>query len=136
MRTRRKGARDCGANVDLIIRFVMKSSPRARHRKARPRAVVRPRLFGGRAARRVSATEAARTFSDLLNRVQYRGDTVVVERGGVPVCEMSPAKPLSFTLAELVTLLRSGPRPDAAYWDELEQVTRRQPVVEPSSWER
>jgi hypothetical protein len=38
----------------------------------------------------ISATEAARTFSDILNRVRYRGEAFVVERGGEPVCRISP----------------------------------------------
>jgi len=84
----------------------------------------------------MSATEAARTFSDLLNRVQYRGETVVIERGGTPVCEITPAKPLRFTLAEHVRLLRSGPRPDPGYWDDVERITREQPAVESSPWGR
>lgn len=42
---------------------------------------------------RVSATEAARTFSDLLNRIRYRGEEFVVERAGEPVCRMTPAAP-------------------------------------------
>ncbi len=33
-------------------------------------------------ARVISATEAARNFSDLTNRVSYRGETYTVERGG------------------------------------------------------
>ena len=88
------------------------------------------------AARRVSATDAARSFSDLLNRVQYRGETIVVERNGAAVCEIAPAKPFACTLSELATLLRSAPRPDSAYADVIEGITRNQPVVGPSPWAR
>jgi antitoxin (DNA-binding transcriptional repressor) of toxin-antitoxin stability system len=87
-------------------------------------------------ARRISATDAARTFSDLLNRVQYRGETIVVERNGAAVCEISPAKPLAFMLSELAGLLRTPAKPDAGYWDLVEVITRNQPVVEPSPWAR
>jgi len=88
------------------------------------------------AVRRVSATDAARTFSDLLNRVQYRGETVVVERNGAAVCEIAPAKPLRFTLSDLARLLRSSARPDSGYWDLIEAITQNQPIVEPSPWGR
>lgn len=102
-----------------------------KHRKRLRRRVATPT-----AARRVSATDAARSFSDLLNRVQYRGETVVVERGGAPVCEITPAKPLVFSLAELAAFLRTGAKADRAYWDLIEKITRHQPLVDPSPWER
>ncbi len=94
------------------------------------------RHFTGRAARRISATDAARTFSDLLNRVQYRGERVVVERGGTPICEIVPAKPVTFTLAELGSLLHTLPKPDPRFWDDLEKITRTQPLAGASPWER
>jgi prevent-host-death family protein len=94
------------------------------------------RHFTSRTARSISATDAARTFSDLLNRVQYRGETVIVERGGTPICEIIPAKPLSFTLAELGSLLNTVPKPDPGFWDDLEEITRNQPHAGASPWER
>lgn len=86
--------------------------------------------------RRVSATEAARTFSDLLNRVQYRGERFIVERGSVAVCEMGPTGPPTFRLRDLVMLLGEAPRPDPQYWDDLERMASQQPAVERSPWER
>ena len=116
------------------LRRRAKKSPPGRKPSTKGRA--RPPLLAGARARRISATDAARTFSDLLNRVQYRGETVVVERGGRPICEIMPAMPLRFTLTELVALLRSAPKPDAGYWDTLEKITRHQPLAEPSPWAR
>lgn len=101
-----------------------------------PPTVRRPVATGPRATRRISATDAARNFSELLNRVQYRGETVLIERGGVAVGELGPAAARSFTLADLAALLREGPKPDDAYWDELECLLRGQPTVAPSPWER
>ena len=57
----------------------------------------------------VSATQAVRQFSDLLNRVRYRGEEFIIERGGEPMCTISPLKPPTCTGAELVALLRSLP---------------------------
>ncbi len=84
---------------------------------------------------RISATEAARNFSDLLNRVRYRGEEFVVERGGEAVCRIVPAKPLKRTLADLARILDSAP-PDPAFWDTVEQITHRQPKLPKSPWQR
>lgn len=86
--------------------------------------------------RTVSATEAARQFSDLLNRVRYRGDTFVIERGGEPVGRLSPAAPARCTLAEFVGFLRSGPKADPGYWDTVAAITKRQPKLPKSPWRR
>jgi antitoxin (DNA-binding transcriptional repressor) of toxin-antitoxin stability system len=115
-----------------ITRARQPSAQGARRRASR----LRRRVPTATLARRISATDAARTFSDLLNRVQYRGETVVVERNGTAVCEITPARPLAFTLAELAGLLRSSAKPDPGYWDLVEAITRHQPVVEPSPWGR
>ncbi len=87
-------------------------------------------------SRVISATEAARTFSALLDRVCYRGETFVIERGGEPVCEMSHVKPPRFTGGDLLALLDSLPKPDLAFWDVVEEATRQAPRVPDSPWER
>jgi prevent-host-death family protein len=84
----------------------------------------------------LSATEAARNFSDLVNRVLYRGEVFVVERGGQPVCRIVPAKPAKFTLRDLSQLLKTIPKPDPGYWDIIEQIHRKQPPPLDSPWER
>lgn len=85
---------------------------------------------------RISATEAARTFSELLNRVRFRGDTFVVERGGEPVCRIVPAGPAPRTVRDLADVLERAPRPDARYLDELEQLLNEQPAMPAEPWER
>ena len=84
----------------------------------------------------ISATKAARSFSDLMNRVRYRGESFVVERGGQPICEIIPAKPPQFTGAELAKLLRSLPKPDEDYLALMEEVVTKQPVVAKLGWRR
>jgi antitoxin (DNA-binding transcriptional repressor) of toxin-antitoxin stability system len=84
----------------------------------------------------LSATRAARHFSDLLNRVVYRGETFVVERGGQPICRIAPIGPPKCTPAGLAELLRSIPKPDPEYWNDLEEITKHQPLVPESSWSR
>lgn len=88
-----------------------------------------------RATRKVSATEAARNFSELLNRIRFRGESFIVERGGEAICELRPAAPPRFTGADLVTLLRSLPEVDEDYLRTVEETARNQPLMPESPWE-
>jgi antitoxin (DNA-binding transcriptional repressor) of toxin-antitoxin stability system len=85
----------------------------------------------------LSATEAARTFSDLLNRIRYRGEEFVVERAGEPVCRMVPAAPTrTVSFRELASLLREIPQPDAGYASGVRQAARSQGRPPRSPWGR
>ena len=84
----------------------------------------------------LSATHAAHSFSDLLNRVRERGEEFIIERDGEPIGILSPVKPPTHTVADLVALLRSLPTPDPAFWDEVEAATRQYPELPRSPWER
>jgi antitoxin (DNA-binding transcriptional repressor) of toxin-antitoxin stability system len=75
---------------------------------------------------RISENEAARSFSDLLNRVRYRGEQFVVERGGAPVCRIVPPGSPQFTLADLVQLLETSPKPDPGYARAVKKAIRSQ----------
>ncbi len=44
---------------------------------------------------RLSVTQAARQFSDLLNRVFYQGSVVELERGNRVIARICPAAPAS-----------------------------------------
>lgn len=85
---------------------------------------------------RISATEAVRSFSELMNRVRYRGESFLVERGGKPVCEILPPGPSKFSGAELAGLLRALPKPDAEYLSIVEELIEKQPKVADSGWQR
>jgi antitoxin (DNA-binding transcriptional repressor) of toxin-antitoxin stability system len=85
----------------------------------------------------VSATEAVRTFSDLLNRIRYRGEEFVVERAGEPVCRMSPAQaPKRLLLTDLLALLQEIPKPDAGFGADVKRVARSQGRAPRSPWGR
>jgi len=101
-----------------------------------PAELVREHPTEYQSARRVSATEASRNFSEILNRVRYRGEVFVVMRGGQPICELRPAATTLFTGADLVTLLRSLPAVDKDYLDEVEETARKQPLLPESPWAR
>ena len=61
--------------------------------------------------KRLTATEAARRFSDLLDRVERSGETFVVERRGRAVASIGPAA--AATGRTIKDLLRSQePDPD------------------------
>jgi prevent-host-death family protein len=84
----------------------------------------------------ISATDAARRFSEVVNRVRYRNETFVVKKGGQPVCEIVPVRTGTFSGRELVELLRSLPHPDKEYLDSVERHVRKQPNAEKSKWRR
>jgi prevent-host-death family protein len=82
---------------------------------------------------KITATEAARKLSDLLNRVRYRGERFTIVRGGEEVCEMvPPAARGGVTLHELRRALGSLPAPDEEFRSDLERIRAEQPPAEPS----
>jgi hypothetical protein len=83
----------------------------------------------------VSATRAARSFSELLDRVCYRGESFVIERGGELICEMSRVKPPHFTGADFLSVARSLPKPDARFWKAVQEATKQRSTVPGSPWE-
>lgn len=61
--------------------------------------------------KRITATAAAREFSELLNLIRYKGESFIITRNGEDVCQLGPVqKP--FTLGDLKQLLQEHP------WDE------------------
>jgi len=64
----------------------------------------------------ISATDAARGFSAMLNAVEHDGETFVVTRGGKGIARVAPAGGASG--AAVKALLRRHP-PDSAWSDEL-----------------
>ncbi|MBA3349784.1 MAG: type II toxin-antitoxin system Phd/YefM family antitoxin [Actinobacteria bacterium] len=79
---------------------------------------------------RLSATEAARRFSDLLDAVEHRGETFTISRRGRDVAVVAPAKEGSGK--ELKRFLRKHP-PDKAWAQELREM-RGTLYVEERSW--
>jgi len=55
----------------------------------------------------LTVTEAARNFSDLINRVVYRGDVAILTRNGKPVARISPEGTGKTTGRELAEFWRS-----------------------------
>jgi len=64
---------------------------------------------------RVSATEAAKNFGRLVDRVREERATYVVERGGKAVASIAPIERASFTMADFKRLMAGLPRVDDEY---------------------
>jgi hypothetical protein len=71
-----------------------------------------------------------------MNRVRFRGESFVVERGGKAICEILPVQPTRFSGSELAALLRSLPKPDKKYFEIVEDLIAKQPPVADSTWQR
>jgi prevent-host-death family protein len=113
----------------------MKTRTRTKSRVA-PKAPSLAKTAGS-AKTRVTATEAARKFSEILNRVAYKGESFVVERSGRPVCEIGPAASgKRFTAADFAEMIKSAPRPDDQYFEDVEEIIRNRQPLAPSPWRR
>jgi antitoxin (DNA-binding transcriptional repressor) of toxin-antitoxin stability system len=66
--------------------------------------------------RTMTATEASRNFSDLLDAIE-RGETVTITRGNHVVAEMRPAR--RRTGADLRTALERIPPPDHRFVEDI-----------------
>ncbi|HEX8344688.1 MAG TPA: type II toxin-antitoxin system prevent-host-death family antitoxin, partial [Actinoplanes sp.] len=66
--------------------------------------------------RTMTATEASRRFSDLLDAIE-QGESVTITRGNHPVAEIRPAK--RRTGADLRTALAGIPAPDDRFADDI-----------------
>lgn len=85
-------------------------------------------------AKRITATEAGRNFSKIVNRVLYRGEEFVVERAGEPVCRIVPTRPLRLSGAEALRVLKSLPRVKGL-GKAVRRVVAKQPLAErPPTW--
>jgi antitoxin (DNA-binding transcriptional repressor) of toxin-antitoxin stability system len=87
---------------------------------------------------RVPATEAAKTFGQLVDRVREDRATYIIERGGKPVAQITAIEGRSLTLGGLKALVAALPRADADYLATLERVTatRNKPRVRSNPWAR
>ena len=89
----------------------------------------------------ITATQAVREFSELLNKIKFKGDRYIIERSGKPVAQMEPVKEVkkAITLKELKSLLKELPKLDEeldAFAADLEGIRKDQPPVqEESTWE-
>lgn len=79
-------------------------------------------------AEKITATGAAKGFSDLLNRIRYRGESFEITRGGVVVARLGPPAPQG-TVRELFELLGELGSTGLGMADDLEAIQAEQPVL-------
>jgi prevent-host-death family protein len=80
--------------------------------------------------RRLTATDAARRFSELLDAVERRGESFLVVRHGTPVARIEPAGAANGKRVK--EILRANP-PDRRWTSELGDL-RAALVIEDRSW--
>lgn len=84
---------------------------------------------------RITATELAKSLSDVLNRVRYRGEKFLIVRKGEPIATVGPAAPVpGITGREFVELLKNLPPPDEGFADDLEAIQAYQPKASLPAW--
>ena len=90
-----------------------------------------------RRVRRLTSTEVQRNFAEVLNRVRYQGETIVVERGGEEVCEIiPPAQPRKLTWEDLAQLIDAAGSFGEEWATAVESGIRAQPPAEFKKWPR
>ena len=91
-----------------------------------------------RPERTVTASEAAKNFGALVDRVRSEAAEYIVERGGKPVARIAPAAVERCTLRELLAWVGAREPLDAAYLDEVEKAVAafNEPTVPGTPWER
>lgn len=68
----------------------------------------------------VTATEASRNFSELLNRVAYQHESLQIERGGKLVACIKPVEQAQgVVIGDLAKVLKQLPAIDDAYGDDI-----------------
>src|SRR5476651_1762268 len=72
------------------------------------RYTIRSRKARHAAANSIAATEAAKTFGRLVNRVSESRATYVIERGGTPVAQIGPIDTKESTVGALADALRAS----------------------------
>jgi len=90
----------------------------------------------GRKEKRISATEASRTFSKLLDEVEA-GQRFLVHRRGRDVCSIAPPSARGRRVSECLTLVhtRSPVLLDDAFGDDLLVVVAEELVEERPPWD-
>src|SRR5262245_5743386 len=87
---------------------------------------------------RVTATDAAKNFGRLVDRVRDEHATFIIERSGKPVAQIGPVDRPQSTIADFVALLQSRPPLPEEYRRAVEKAVKRhnRPRVPPDPWAR
>ena len=86
----------------------------------------------------VSATDGAKRFARMVDRVRESAASYVITRGGVPVAEIGPVKSRRFTADDFANLVQCLPATDGAFADAVRDglAKTNRPKVPKSPWAR
>jgi antitoxin (DNA-binding transcriptional repressor) of toxin-antitoxin stability system len=77
-------------------------------------------------AKAITATDAVRKFSDLLNTIRFKGERYTILRGGKPIATLGPA----MSSGQQSTLGELSLGDEAAAFDEdLRKIAKKQPTL-------
>lgn len=77
----------------------------------------------------LTATQLARNLSDVLNRVEYKGERFIIERNGERVATLGPTDAASArTVRDFVQFVQSLSPANPDYLDALEAIQANQPL--------
>ena len=84
---------------------------------------------------RITATDLAKSLSDILNRVRYRSESFVIVRSGEEIATLAPKGPIpGVTLQHLAAALRDRASPGEGFADDLEAIQAAQPRLGVPDW--
>ncbi len=79
----------------------------------------------------ITATELARSLSDVLNRVRYKGETFIVKRNGEHVATLAPPVAAKrMTWGEFLEMMKVLPPAGPYFADDLEMIQASQQPAE------
>ncbi|HST25854.1 MAG TPA: type II toxin-antitoxin system prevent-host-death family antitoxin [Gaiellaceae bacterium] len=82
---------------------------------------------------RLTASEVARNFSAILNRVAA-GEEIEVTRAGAPVAVIAPSRPRLLSAVRFRELMASAPPVDDEFAEDLRLIRRESGDVPESAW--
>ncbi len=83
----------------------------------------------------ISATHLAKSLSDILSRIRYRGERFVIERNGESVATMIPATPSpGVPSAQVLAQMAHIMMPCDGFADDVERIQQTQPMEELAEW--
>ena len=84
---------------------------------------------------KITATDLAKSLSDILNRVRYKGETFIIERNGESIATLGPKGPvLGVSLGVLTRELGELVTPGEGFADELEAIQSSQTKTDGPQW--
>ena len=87
-------------------------------------------------AKKITAIELAKSLSDVLSRVYFRGETFMIERNGRPVVKLAPSdvRPHG-TWRDVAEALKDVPWPLEGFAEDLEAVQSSQQRIGAPRWD-